>query len=322
MRKKLNFDMAKKFMKFLHSIKRYKKKFGYQIAFRVFLHYFFRFSKNLFTQNSDRVKLKNFVLSTNVNDYGISKELKIFKIHEPINVNIISNLIKKNMICLDVGGNIGFYPLLESFLVGNNGKIIVVEPIPENFQYLEKNIKLNKIKNIDFFKIALGDVNGNIEFLLEDQKNTCWIPPKNYTISHEMKTQIIPIKIGDDFLDELKISHIDFIRMDAEGYELNIIYGLKKIIESSKPIISLELHRKILGNRTTDFFNFLKSNDYEIYSCIERDLDIPMIGRMKDVSIPSIDELINLINQNKIGNFIMLNLVTKNYKNSNFTKKF
>lgn len=52
------------------------------------------------------------------------------------------------MTVLDTGGNIGYFTLLASKLVGKHGKVYVFEPDPTNFKYLRKNIEINKIENI------------------------------------------------------------------------------------------------------------------------------------------------------------------------------
>jgi hypothetical protein len=103
--------------------------------------------------------------------------------------------------------------------------------------------------------------------------------------------------------------------MDAEGYELHILRGLKKTLEKFKPIISLELHKRQLGiEGTKQFFKLMKDLDYEVESYVPRELDIPLIGTMNDVKKTTIDQLLEMIENEKVGSYLMLNLINRSKK--------
>ena len=296
MQKKQKFLSLPKVIRF---IKNYYTVYGTIIAIRVLYHYGFRFFKKFIKFDfSKPVQINNYKMYLIQNDPGISNELSIFKSHEPINTKIISKILKKGMTCLDIGGNIGYYVLLENELIGSTGKIIAIEPLLQNFTYLEKNILLQKAENISTYNFACGDVNGIANFFVNKKSNGCLviregIPPPNP--SKGTITQV-EIRILDQLIEELQLEKVDFIRMDAEGYELNILRGLTKTLLKFKPIISLELHIRQLGiNGTREFFELMNELDYKIESFIPRDLDIPLIGTMKNVEKPSIEHLLMMI---------------------------
>ena len=107
--------------------------------------------------------------------------------------------------------------------------------------------------------------------------------------------------------------------MDAEGYELHILKGLKNTLKKFKPIISLELHVRQLGlEGTRQFFSLMCSLNYEIHSYVSRDLDIPLVGSINDITQPTIENLLKMIETNQTGNYLMLNLI--NSSNSNIVK--
>jgi FkbM family methyltransferase len=298
--------------KALVSINRYHKKYGFATAFRVIIHFSYRTLRHFQLNSSNSIRINDYTMFVNPNDPGVSTELSIFKIHEPLNTQILSKLLTKGMTCLDIGGNIGYYVLLERKLVGDEGKIIAIEPLQENFQYLQKNIQLQNFSNISTYNFALGDKNGKATFVIEKQKNNSWVlpegkpppPPSLGTLCE------VPIRMSDQFIDELKLERLDFIRMDVEGFELHILGSLKNTIQKFKPIISLELHKGILGyDDTSKFFKLMKEHGYQIESCVQRDLDIPLIGTLKDIKKPTIDELLVMIGDGKVGNFLMLNFI-------------
>ncbi|QLH04009.1 hypothetical protein C5F49_00730 [Nitrosopumilus oxyclinae] len=304
----------------IHSIKKayssfnqYRERYGFNVAFRVFQHYVFRLIKsgqnNL---NESTITINGSKMIMIPNDPGISTELSIFKCHEPINTQIISRILKKGMTCLDIGGNIGYYVLLERKLVGDEGKIIVFEPLPRNYQYLEKNIRLQNVKNISAYNFACGDKEGKATFFINKKSNGCKVIAEGVSPPDPSLGTLteVPIKILDPFIEELKLEQVDFIRMDSEGYELHILKGLRRTLQKFKPIISIELHRRQLGiDGTREFFELMKDLDYKIESYVSRDLDIPIIGNINYVQKPTLDELMKMNETGEVGSYLMLNLV-------------
>ncbi len=297
------------------SFNQYRSRYGFDVAFRVFRHIAYRAIKNYrINPNESMITVNGCKMKMIPNDPGISTELSIFKSHEPINTQIISRILKKGMTCLDIGGNIGYYVLLERQLVGDEGRIIAFEPSPRNYNYLKKNIQLQNVTNISAYNFACGDKDGNATFFINKKSNGCKviaegvIPPDQSlgTLSE------VPVRILDPFIEELKLDRVDFIRMDAEGYELHIFKGLKKTLEKFKPIISIELHRRQLGlEGTKEFFKLMKELDYEVESNVPRELDIPIIGTMSYVKKPTLDELLDMTEKGKIVSYLMLNLVNR-----------
>lgn len=306
----------KSIKKAFNNIKKYNKTYGLGVSLRVFRHYLFRAIKNYSVNpNESIVTINGYKMFTVPNDPGISTELSVFKTHEPINTKIIPKLLQKGMTCIDIGGNIGYYVLLERKIVGDKGKIIAIEPLPQNFSYLNKNIQLHNFENISTFNFACGDKNGEATFFVNKKSNGCQViregvEPPDPSLGTLSK---VSIKKLDTLVSELNLKHVDFVRMDAEGYELHILRGFKSTLEKFRPIISLELHKRQLGvDGTLEFFKLMKDLDYEIASYIPRELDIPIIGSMKNVTTPSIDELISMVKFGKTSNYLMLNLIPKN----------
>lgn len=299
-------------------INRYRGKYGTGTAFRVLKHYAYRALKNYhINPNESVITVNGYKMIMKPNDPGISTELSVFKSHEPINTKIISKLLKKGMTCLDIGGNIGYYVLLERKLVGDEGKIIAFEPVPQNYHYLKKNIQLQNFKNILTYNFACGDKDGKATFFINKKSNggkviADGVTPPDPSLG---TLTVLPVKRLDPIVEELKLDHVDFVRMDAEGYELHVLKGMKKTLEKFKPIISIELHKRQLGiDGTRKFFELMKNLDYEIESYVPRELDIPVIGAMSDVKKTTINELLELIENEKVGSYLMLNLINRSKK--------
>jgi FkbM family methyltransferase len=77
---------------------------------------------------------------------------------------LIAKMIKHNTIFFDIGAHVGFYTLLASYLVKDNGLVFAFEPFPRNIEYLEKHLMANGIQNVTLFKAAVSDHTGVATF--------------------------------------------------------------------------------------------------------------------------------------------------------------
>jgi FkbM family methyltransferase len=292
----------------LWNIKRYRKYYGISKALRVVLHYAYVAVKKSGKNPKDLiVDVNGYKLQVIPGDLGISSELLMFKTHEPLTTKLLSKEIKKGMTCLDVGGNIGYYTLLESRIIGNSGKVIAIEPSPQNFQHLQKNLELENAKNVESFNFAAGDKNGEVNFLVYKESNG------SFTIPDGEKTDLpgdiikVPAKTIDTFLNEISVDHVDFVRMDVEGYESHILQGMEETIKKSKPMFQIEVHSSLLGKeKTKKFLENFQNHGYKAKYYVPRDIDLPIIGTMNDVKHHSINELIQMLENDTLSHFFNL----------------
>lgn len=291
------------------NIKRYRKLYGITKAFRVVLHYAYVAMKKSEQKKSGDliVDVNGYKLQVIPGDLGISSELLMFKTHEPLTTKLLSKELKKDMVCLDVGGNIGYYTLFESNIVGENGKVIAIEPSPPNFQHLKKNLEIQNTENVDAYNFAAGDKDGEINFLVYEESNGSFTIPDGETTDLPGELIKVQAKRLDTFLDELKQDHVDFVRMDVEGYESHIIGGMINTIKKSKPMFQIEVHASIMGKEgTKKFLKTFQDFGYEAKYYVPRDIDLPIIGTMGDVKYHSIDTLLEMLENDTLSHFFNL----------------
>lgn len=297
----------------LFNIRQYGKSYGFAKQVRVILHYSFIALKKILPPPKNNVlKVNGYKITVMPNDPGISKELRTFKTHEPLSTQLISKELKPGMTCLDIGANIGYYVLLESKIVGKEGKVIAVEPSPYNFQCLEKNLEFPENHNVEAYNFAAGDVEGNIRFFVNERSNGCQVLYEGRKIPNRPGKVIqVPIKTMDKFVEENNFESLDFVRIDVEGYEYNIFEGMENTIEKFKPIIQIEVHKGHMGiEKTKKFFEFFKKHNYQAKSFHHRALDLPMIGTSKDIQSFTIERLIEMLEKNVLPNYFNLILKT------------
>jgi len=265
----------------------FSKRFGSFKALKLFYFlYYGKFKKFNLDINKERVaKIKTgYDILVMPNDPGISLELSIYGIHEPITTKIISRKLKKGMVCVDIGANIGYYALLESKSVGRDGKVIAIEPSPIVFNYLEKNLKFRHKSKYETYNFACSNIDTTSCFLINEKSNISKIVEDTEQVIDGTKKIFVTTKKLDNILLKNE-NQIDFLRMDLEGNELKVILGAKNIIKKFKPIIQTEIHSKILGySNTKALLEFFRDENYEITSFMLRELDEPQIGSIKDLN--------------------------------------
>ena len=152
--------------------------------------------------------------------------------YEPTSSYIFNNLVKKDMTVLDIGGNIGYFSLIASKLVGRQGKVYVFEPDPTNFMYLRKNIEINKIENIILVNKCVSNEEGILTLYHHPKYHSCHSIYKN--ISKKTKAAVEVKAITLNIMFENDDSEISFIKMDIEGAEMSALMGMDKLIKKNK----------------------------------------------------------------------------------------
>ena len=249
----------------------------------------------------NKLILGKYKFQTIEKDEGISTELQIYQSHEPLTTHLMIKELKQNMVCVDLGSNIGYYAVIESNIIGESGKIFAIEPSPVNFPILKLNLENQKKNNFLAYNIAIGDKNEDMEFIISAKSNWSKIRMNNEKINPEDKIIKIPVKTLDSFVQENDIEKIDILRMDVEGFEYNIIVGANNVLEKYKPKIFVEIHKMYLGKeKTCKIFNDLKNKGYEIKYYIPRIYDSPIIGELKDIEKITINDILNKLNNGTI----------------------
>jgi len=137
-------------------------------------------------------------------------------------------LIAPGDVCLDIGANIGYYSVLFSNLVGPKGKVIAIEPDPDNFQLLIKNCtSYQESHSVSLHQLALGAQEG-IARLFKRKDNHGMHRLYSSVCCSEDSSEVSVIR-GD----ELQTGPVDFLKIDIEGYELPALTGLKDTICAS-----------------------------------------------------------------------------------------
>jgi len=145
-------------------------------------------------------------------------------------INFLKDKIKSGMTVLDIGGNVGFYTILLSRLVGSEGHVHVFEPDLLNFKYLKLNT--GNLKNVILNNTAVGQESGKIRLYISDDLN---VDHQTYDSGESRKfIEVEALKI-DDYFKNNEI--IDFIKIDIQGYDYFAIQGMRETLKRSHKVI-------------------------------------------------------------------------------------
>lgn len=153
-------------------------------------------------------------------------------------VNFIKAKLPTGGVFVDVGANIGVHSLIASKIAS---RVIAIEPNPKTSKRLERNISLNKIKNIKVLKLAVSNKEGLSKFYLPRETESTYLDKGSLMNKSILTGNSISVRVDtlDNILkDELRI---DFIKIDAQGNEMEVIEGAYKIIKKFNPVIIYEM---------------------------------------------------------------------------------
>jgi FkbM family methyltransferase len=145
-------------------------------------------------------------------------------------------LVSNDNYILDIGSNIGF-TVLSMAQLSRNGKVIGFEPDKLNYERCLHNIDQNIFKNIDLYNIGLGREELSIPMEIRTEFNR-----GGNRVAIDGRGEIIQVKKLDDFFPSLNIPKIDVVKIDVEGYELNVLRGAEQTLRKFTPTLFIELN--------------------------------------------------------------------------------
>jgi FkbM family methyltransferase len=154
----------------------------------------------------------------------------------------VQRLLRPGMTVLDIGAHHGLYTLLAAKRVGRRGRVIAFEPSPRECRRLAKHVRLNRCGNVEIEACALGKESGEADlFVVEGFRNwgNSLQPPD---VPERTSKVRVPVRRLDDLLAARGIEQVDFIKLDAEGGELAVLQGARRLLQTApRPAILAEV---------------------------------------------------------------------------------
>lgn len=192
----------------------------------------------------------------------------------------LQKIIRPGFVCLDIGANLGYYSVALSRLVGADGRVLAVEPIPL-FQHIWRdNVRRSGYDNLTLLPYALGGQHTTVQMGTPERdgllhhgmtKVAASNPHETYARTYE-----VPMRVPDELLADLP--RLDFVKCDVEGFEHEVFRHFQHTLRRFRPLIQTELNG--LENRrnvvklleTLGYKPFVLSARSELVPCPEAQL--------------------------------------------------
>jgi len=205
-------------------------------------------------------------------------------------VNAMQRYLRPGDVFLDVGANIGYLSAVATRLVGPQGQVHAFEPVPAYFVRLGRLAALNPEYLIAANPCAVGETPGicTMYVTLEPGQSTL---VRSYKVEPEILSTIdVPVVRLDSYLKQNQIERVALIKIDAEGFELPILRGLRNYFESCRhrPAIICEIAPRaypLMGRSVSELAGFMAEFGYTARDLVDgvTPVDLGAIEHVEDV---------------------------------------
>ena len=238
----------------------------YVSTLRGLLIYLYRQRKTAFTikyQFQNKLKINVHLNET------IGKSLFISGCYEPNEFAYLDEIIKPDMKIVDIGANIGLYTIWMAKRIQDGGEVIALEPSSREFKRLEQNIILNDLDNVTMLKTGASDSrrSGKLHISNDNEPGLNTLGEITYSNIDEIAIEDIALNKVDNILSDLKIGHVDIIKIDVEGHEYFALQGMEDTLKRDHPILILEINEESLDKQNcsaSQIFRFLQDLGYHL----------------------------------------------------------
>lgn len=179
----------------------------------------------------------------------------------------LKSVLRDGDVFLDIGANLGWY----SLVLGKQfpkAHIFAFEPIPNTVLVLERNIRLNGLKNVEPVAMGMFDKDDELNFIfVEDVSGATSLKMAGQTRGRALAQEILCKTTTLDTFCASRDLRPNLIKIDVEGAELMVVQGGRKTLEGT-PIILVELLRKWsreFGYHPNDVFTYLAKYGYQAW---------------------------------------------------------
>ena len=207
-------------------------------------------------------------------------------------LKLISSLVTKNQVSIDIGANLGLFTY---FMSKASKHVYAFEPNP----YPLENLKHLVDKNVTIIPIALGNTNGPTEIRIPHHANGWSSNGASLAPKTEESGKFISIQSRK--LDSLNLENIGLIKIDVEGFEIEVLKGARETLLKNKPAMIIE-NESVHTKDTNQLFMIMDDLGYEKYICNSRG----ELEKIDNFSVEDNQKGVKNLNINYIQNYIFI----------------
>lgn len=192
-------------------------------------------------------------------------------IHSTTDIALAVQQVSCGSNAIDIGADVGLFSIPLGRKVGDNGTVLAFEPNRESYDILRNSVRCRKINSINSYNLALGktDTDAFLETPIKKGRKHNALSKIKTDLRHrffqESECCRVPVRTLDSIVSSMQWNSLDFIKIDAEGFELNILQGGEYTLHRFSPSLLIEIedaHTLQYGHSKQDVLAFLDSLGY------------------------------------------------------------
>ena len=170
-------------------------------------------------------------------------EARVLASSEHAMLAALRDWVKPGDAVYDIGANVGLYAVRLAQLVGRTGRVYCIEAGPVCVSYLQANVALHALDNVEILPVAVLDHVGETEFAIHYGNASVGLtdasPFYRHKLGHEIRVRCAPL---DELIREHALRPPRLIKIDIEGAEASALRGMQATLDAQRPTLILELH--------------------------------------------------------------------------------
>jgi FkbM family methyltransferase len=212
----------------------------------------------------------HFIVQTPM-DVWIIKEVCLDDNYEMMHAEL-----EGDSIIIDIGAGLGDFSIY-SAKHHPHCKVYAFEPFPQSFTLLQENFQLNNLTNVQGFQYAIGASSGTMKLHTNAVWSVQYSTVQDTKVPNEQMIEVQALSF-DRIMQEFKLSRCDFLKIDCEGGEFDILFNIcLKTLRKIK-YISVEYHNGVTSFVHDDLINFFQINGFDVR--IRKDRVHPELGTL------------------------------------------
>jgi FkbM family methyltransferase len=166
---------------------------------------------------------------------------RVLGVYESSKIEALRRCLPPGGTFVDVGGNKGDFALIAARHLDGSGRVICVEPAPENARWIRRSVERNGYQNVEVVEAALADHDGSATLHLGPLSGWHSLAPA--AVERSVGSVEVPTVTLDHLLAERGIDHVDVMKIDVEGGEGEVLGGASGLLGGDDPVtLLIDLH--------------------------------------------------------------------------------
>jgi len=193
----------------------------------------------------------------------IAKSIESCGWWEPAITRLVCSRVSRGMNVCDIGAHIGYYTVLFAGMVGEEGEVHAFEPSRICQRELQRNVTINRYKNVCLHGIGLGKQ--EVRMVMGERGRLAEIGSRG---QKEWRREFyVEVKALDSLRGNPMKRGVDFAKIDVEGMEWPVLQGMTRTLRDDHPELVVEIHRKMirdLGSTAEELIEWLRRFEYNV----------------------------------------------------------